>query len=261
MERFCCAAWIFWPMVCVCILVVSGMEDLPGLAETVRSSSCVSAGLRNTSARTSRGKSLASAKAFGFAGTETSEHSSNCCLMKRNGPCLRVGLLGQRLPCQRLKPDRHRAQDALAHQVADILRHRPLVGFDPDDLADQLAVLDANIRPAPDHLAAVVIEQHRRIALELVELPAGGLDDVAHAVDRTVGQNELIRLAARRRGRALRIEHGGHLLFSRTRDCRRVGIPIVNCFECCAGRPCAFARRVTSGLPGSISVNFAPASA
>ena len=112
------------------------------------------------------------------------------CLVKRNGPCVRVGLLGQRLPRQRLKPDRHRAQNALAHQVADVLRHRPLVGFDPDDAADQLAVLDADIGPAPDHLAAVVVEQHRRIALELVELPAGRLDDVAHAVDacRPTGQ-------------------------------------------------------------------------
>ena len=106
--------------------------------------------------------------------------------MKRNGPCWRVGLLGQRLPRQRLKPDRHGTENPLTDEVANILRHRPLVGFDPDNLADELAFLDADVCPAPDHLAAVMVEQYRRIAPEVVELPAGGLDDVAHAVDAAV---------------------------------------------------------------------------
>ena len=79
--------------------------------------------------------------------------------------------------------------------------------------------------------------------------PAGSMTSPMRSIEPS-RQNEFIRLAARRRRRALRVEHGGHLLFSRTRDCRRVGIPIVNRFECCARTALCFCAPGNLGLAG-----------
>ena len=107
-ERFCCAAWIFWPMVCVCILVASGYGWFAWLGGNRAQLGLCFCWLAEHFGEDIARETLGERQGIRVRRNGDQRAFEQLLLDESERAVLRVGLLGQRLPRQRLKPDARR---------------------------------------------------------------------------------------------------------------------------------------------------------
>jgi hypothetical protein len=88
--------------------------------------------------------------------------------------------------------DRDGANDASVDQRADFVHALRQAACEQFEAPKQLPAFDADVGPGSDWEGiAIMPEQGHRVALEVVETPASRIDDVAIAIDRCVGHDEV----------------------------------------------------------------------